>query len=101
MRLRPWFYNTLYRFNIAPWDNKEVRPQLYDLVSQGRLTPKELPTVLDLGCGTGAEAVFLAMKGFRPVVGVDFSAVALRRARARAEAAAVADRCSFLQADVT
>ncbi|MEO3777941.1 class I SAM-dependent methyltransferase [Micromonospora sp. B11E3] len=100
MRLRPWFYNTLYRFNAAPWD-KEVRPQLVELVEAGRLTPTELPRVLDLGCGTGAESVYLAGRGFGPVVGVDFSAVGLRRARARAEAAGVTDRCTFVQADVT
>lgn len=100
MRLRPWFYNTLYRFHLAPWD-KEVRPQLVDLVESGRLRPEELPRVLDLGCGTGAESVYLAGKGFGPVVGVDFSPVALRRARARARSAGVADRCTFTQADVT
>ncbi|MFC4149879.1 class I SAM-dependent methyltransferase [Micromonospora mangrovi] len=100
MRLRPGFYNTLYRFNLAPWD-KEVRPQLTELVESGRLTPTELPRALDLGCGTGAEAVYLARQGFGPVVGVDFSPVALRRARARAKAAGVADRCTFTEADIT
>ncbi|SCL14692.1 Methyltransferase domain-containing protein [Micromonospora nigra] len=100
MRLRPWFYNTLYRFNVAPWD-KEVRPQLTELVESGRLTPAEYPAALDLGCGTGAEAVYLARQGFGPVLGVDFSPVAVRRARARASAAGVADRCTFTEADIT
>ncbi|MFF5173719.1 class I SAM-dependent methyltransferase [Micromonospora sp. NPDC000089] len=99
MRLRPWFYNTLYRLNLAPWD-KEVRPQLTELVESGRLNPGELPRALDLGCGTGAEAVYLARQGFAPVVGVDFSPVALRRARARAAAAGVGDRCTFTEADL-
>lgn len=100
MRLRPWFYNLLYRLNIAPWD-KELRSQLVELVESGRLDPAELPRVLDLGCGTGAEAVYLAEMGFGPVLGVDFSPVAVRQARSRAEVAGVADRCSFTQADVT
>lgn len=100
MRLRPWFYNTLYRLNIAPWD-REVRPHLVELVESGRLSPKTHPRALDLGCGTGAEAVYLAERGFGPVLGVDFSPVALRRARARARSAGVADRCSFSQADIT
>lgn len=100
MRLRPWFYDTLYRFHLAPWD-KEVRPQLTELVESGRLTPAEYPAALDLGCGTGAEAVYLARQGFGPVLGVDFSPVALRRARARASAAGVADRCAFTRADIT
>ncbi|MGB2570901.1 class I SAM-dependent methyltransferase [Micromonospora citrea] len=78
-----------------------MRPQLTELVETGRLTPAELPHALDLGCGTGAEAVYLAGKGFGPVAGVDFSPVALRRARARARAAGVTDRCTFIRADLT
>ncbi|MGA8116121.1 MAG: class I SAM-dependent methyltransferase [Actinocatenispora sp.] len=100
MRFRPWFYNTLYRLNMAPWD-KEVRPVLKELVESGRLSPKEFPSAVDLGCGTGAEAVYLATQGFGPVRGVDFSPVAVRRGQARAEAAGVADRCEFLRADLS
>lgn len=100
MRLRPGFYNLFYRFNMAPWD-KQVRPELVELVGDGRLSPDRQQSVLDLGCGTGAEVVFLAEKGFKHVVGVDFSAVAIRKARARAEAAGVAERCRFVLADVT
>ncbi len=100
MRLRPWFYNALYRMNLAPWD-KEVRPVLKELVSSGRLSPAELPTAVDLGCGTGAEAVYLAAQGFGPVLGVDFSPVAVRRGQARARAAGVGERCQFLRADLT
>ncbi|HEY0696445.1 MAG TPA: methyltransferase domain-containing protein [Micromonospora sp.] len=100
MRLRPGFYNFLYRLNMAPWD-KEVRPHLVELVESGQLNPKEYPRALDLGCGTGAEAVYLARQGFGPVLGVDFSPVALRKARARAQAAGVSDRCQFSQADIT
>ncbi len=100
MRLRPWFYNMLYRMNVAPWD-KEVRPVLKELIADGRLSPAELPTAVDLGCGTGAEAVYLASQGFGPVVGVDFSPVAVRRAQARARSAGVEQSCSFLRADLT
>ena len=39
---------------------------------------------LDLGCGEGRNAVWLAMRGWR-VTGVDFSAVGLAKARALAE----------------
>lgn len=100
MRLRPGFYNLFYRFNLAPWD-KEVRPELVTLVEDGRLSPDTQRSVLDLGCGTGAEVVHLATKGFKDVVGVDFSPVAIRKAEARARAAGVADRCRFVRADVT
>ncbi|MGQ0841977.1 class I SAM-dependent methyltransferase [Actinokineospora sp.] len=100
MRLRPWFYNTLYRLKMAPWD-KEVRPVLVELVETGRLDPTEIRAAVDLGCGTGAEVVYLAAQGFQRVDGVDFSPVAIRQARARAKAAGVGDRCGFHRADLT
>lgn len=37
-------------------------------------------TLLDLGCGTGADSLFLARRGLQ-VSGLDYSRVALRRAR--------------------
>lgn len=100
MRFGPRFYNILYRLRMAPWD-KEVRPVLDELVAAGRVDLARVATAVDLGCGSGAEAVHLARNGVRRVDGVDFSPVALRRARARAVAAGVADRCAFHQADLT
>ena len=43
-------------------------------------------TVLDIGCGAGREAIFLAKCGFR-VIGVDISTKALEIAKSRAEEA--------------
>lgn len=54
---------------------------------------------LDLGCGEGADALWLAERGWR-VTGLDLSQVAVERAAARAEQAGLADRTSFHQADV-
>jgi SAM-dependent methyltransferase len=45
--------------------------------------------LLDLGCGTGGDALFLTRHGLQ-VVGMDHSAVALERARAKARAAGLA-----------
>ena len=45
-------------------------------------------TVLDVGCGAGAESIFLARLGFRSI-GVDSSSAALEIARARAADAGV------------
>lgn len=45
-------------------------------------------TLLDLGCGTGADSLFLARRGLQ-VSGLDYSRVALRRARAKAHAASL------------
>ncbi len=54
--------------------------------------------LIDLGCGTGTLAVTLAPYVSR-VVGIDLSVPMLARARAKAIAARVGDRCSWLQAD--
>ncbi|GAA1352171.1 class I SAM-dependent methyltransferase [Saccharothrix algeriensis] len=54
---------------------------------------------LDLGCAEGADAVWLARRGWR-VVGVDVSGTALGRAAARAEAAGVADRVRWQRHDL-
>ncbi|MDT0304967.1 class I SAM-dependent methyltransferase [Streptomonospora wellingtoniae] len=51
-------------------------------------------TALDLGCGEGADAVWLARRGWR-VVGADVSGVALERARAHADEAGVGERTEF------
>jgi SAM-dependent methyltransferase len=55
---------------------------------------------LDLGCGEGGDAVWLAERGWT-VVGVDVSAIALARAREAAHARGVADRVEFVQHDLT
>ncbi|MEU4620400.1 class I SAM-dependent methyltransferase [Actinoplanes sp. NPDC023801] len=68
-------YDAMYRDGTAPWEIG--RPQAaFDLDVSG-------PRVLDLGCGTGELALELARRGHR-VTGVDISAVAIERARAKA-----------------
>ena len=59
-------------------------------------------TALDAGCGEGAEAVWLASRGWR-VTAVDIAAGALRRARERAEplGAEVTGRIDWVRADLT
>jgi SAM-dependent methyltransferase len=78
-------YNAAYRLARMPWE-LGPRPELVELVGTGRLTPCR---AIDLGCGTGANTVFLAEKGF-DATGVDFSAVALGKAASLAASAGVA-----------
>ncbi len=54
---------------------------------------------LDLGCGEGADAIWLASRGWQ-VTGVDISGVALGRAAAQAEAAGVAERITWQRRDL-
>jgi SAM-dependent methyltransferase len=54
---------------------------------------------LDLGCGEGADAIWLAGKGWQ-VTAVDISGVAIERARRHAADAGVADRIDWQQHDL-
>ncbi|MDI5966593.1 class I SAM-dependent methyltransferase [Streptantibioticus silvisoli] len=54
---------------------------------------------LDLGCGEGDDAIWLAAHGWR-VTGVDISAVALERAARHAADAGVADRVDWQRHDL-
>lgn len=76
-------YDALYRRG-APWEGAP-RAEVVDLLGSGRLAPGLLTgrRALDVGCGSGDDSLLLADHGF-DVTGVDFSAVALARARQRA-----------------
>jgi 2-polyprenyl-3-methyl-5-hydroxy-6-metoxy-1,4-benzoquinol methylase len=52
--------------------------------------------VIDFGCGDGVEAVEIAVRGARRVVGIEIRRKALERARARARDAGVQAKCHFV-----
>jgi cyclopropane fatty-acyl-phospholipid synthase-like methyltransferase len=77
-----------------PW-NVETPPEaLVELVRSGRIKPCK---TVDLGCGAGNQAVYLAGMGFG-VTGVDSSAEAIRLAGENAAKKRVS--CRFIVADV-
>lgn len=65
----------------------------------GIVEPLTPGRALDLGCGEGADAIWLARRGWQ-VVGVDVSPTALTRAAEDAAAAGVAERIRFKQHDL-
>ncbi|WP_438387954.1 class I SAM-dependent methyltransferase [Actinopolyspora saharensis] len=75
----------------------DPNPQL--VAELDRLAPG---TALEAGCGHGAEACWLAARGWR-VTAVDIAGSALRRARDRAATLGgeVADRISWVEVDLT
>lgn len=76
-----------YRDGKPPWDTGVTPPELVALVEgPGALTPGR---ALELGCGTGTNAVYLARHGWR-VVAVDMVHRAVQQAREKAEAAEAA-----------
>jgi len=99
-------YDLMYRVG-APWEGAD-RAELRRLVADGRCAPETLrrpgaaaARAIDLGCGAGGVTIELAEAGF-DVTGVDFSAVALRKARAAAERRGLgADRIRFVAGDLT
>ena len=87
------FWDARYAERHAFWSG---RPNAHLVSVATDLTPGD---ALDVGCGEGADAVWLAGREWR-VTGVDISTVALGRAAAAAETAGVADRVTWQQADL-
>lgn len=90
-------YDFMYRV-WAPWDSVGVRSELKTVLDRGLVSVRTHPRAIDLGCGTGSNVVHLAGLGF-DAHGVDFSSVALDKARARAAETRVT--CTFVLGDLT
>lgn len=82
------FWETRYRDGGRLWSG---RPNSLLVREAAQLPPGR---ALDLGCGEGADAVWLASRGWR-VTGVDISHTALERAAAHAAEAGVSDRTAW------
>ena len=78
------FYNLWYRYGTPPWVIGP-RPELVELVESRRISPCR---AIDLGCGVGDNAIFLAQNGFS-VTGVDFSDAAIDQAKRKSREAGV------------
>jgi SAM-dependent methyltransferase len=88
------FYEVIYRYLRAPWDIG-ARDELVSLVESGRIQPGR---AIDLGCGTGDNAIYLAQKGF-DATGVDYAEAAIEKARVRAKDSGV--QVNFIVDDLT
>ena len=86
-------FETAYLQGSPPWDIGRAQPELVRLVETRRIGGR----VIDLGCGTGENAIYFAKSGL-DVVGVDGSPEAIRQARDKAHSRGVPVR--FDVADV-
>lgn len=77
-------WNERYAAATTPWDTGRPDPHLVALLP----TLPGVQRVLEIGCGTGTNAVWMAEQGL-DVTAIDLAPLALDRARARAEAAGV------------
>ena len=85
MKLKNLFFNLWYRFGKPPWIIDQAQPALIEAVKKGEVRG---PTVLDVGCGDGNNAIYLVSKGF-DVTGIDVSANAIKMAKQNARKAKV------------
>ena len=75
-------WDAMYRQGTPPWDSGTPHSELERLLTEYSF-PKG-GTVLEIGCGTGSDAITFAKRRFE-VTAVDCSPIALERARLRAE----------------
>ncbi|MFO1077146.1 MAG: class I SAM-dependent methyltransferase [Planctomycetota bacterium] len=87
---RPW--NEHYAQDFMPWDTGVVEPMLIEIAESGTLP---VGKALDVGCGTGTNAIWLAQRG-HTVLGVDIAPLAIDKARAKLPAGL---RCRFATLD--
>ncbi|NOX56931.1 MAG: class I SAM-dependent methyltransferase [Planctomycetes bacterium] len=83
-----------YRTGQTPWDTGRPSSELQRVLKEYQIGPCR---TLELGCGTGTNAVFLAERGFE-VTACDVSEQAISLARQRADRANVA--VQFLTCDL-
>ncbi|PKN92823.1 MAG: SAM-dependent methyltransferase [Chloroflexi bacterium HGW-Chloroflexi-6] len=76
--LRRLLFNLWYTFRRPPWDSGITPPELWQFIRE-----KPSGRAIDLGCGTGTNAITLAQNGWH-VSGVDFARVAIETARRKA-----------------
>jgi 2-polyprenyl-3-methyl-5-hydroxy-6-metoxy-1,4-benzoquinol methylase len=88
VNLQQTVFSRLYRrapsIESLPWHREDPPPLLERAVEQRTTRGR----ALDVGCGEGVYATYLAQQGF-DVVGLDFVTAALTAARSRAEQASV------------
>jgi SAM-dependent methyltransferase len=76
-------WNECYAAGDPPWDTGQPDEHLVEFVRSGGVAPGR---AIDVGCGTGTNALWLAGQGFK-VVGIDVAPLAIEKARAKAAAA--------------
>lgn len=95
-----WSFLWRYLRGDTPWDTGIVPPEVVSWVEAAESEAVPAGRALDLGCGTGTIAIYLAQHGWE-VVGVDYAWLAIWRAKRRARACNAGCRVRFYCADVS
>lgn len=88
-------WEEFYSGDEHPWSGKPNRL----LVDHAPAVPEAGARALDIGCGSGADAIWLAEQGWQ-TLGVDLAESALAHARTAAAESAAVDRLAWQRADV-
>jgi SAM-dependent methyltransferase len=83
-----------YETGDTPWD---IGKPDFNLIRTVTATPIKPCKALEIGCGTGDNAIWLSQQNFH-VVGIDASDVAIEKARSKAVEANV--KCNFIVSDI-
>jgi len=86
-----WFESAY--LGTPPWDIGRPQPAIVRLAETGQITG----SVLDVGCGTGENILFLAEQGF-VATGIDGAPTAIEKARAKAKGRALEVRFELADA---
>ncbi len=86
-------YRERYKEGDTPWDIGQPDFNLIQIVTT---TPIKPCKALDIGCGTGDNAIWLSQQNFQ-VLGIDTSEIAIEKAKEKALKTNV--KCNFMVAD--
>lgn len=86
-------WDQAYKVGETPWDMGKSDSTLVSLIETGAIVPCD---VLDVGCGTGNDAIYLSKARYR-VTGVDLARTAIQTANRKALQAGAS--CQFLVAN--
>lgn len=87
-------WNERYATKDTPWDSGKPSVELHRVLTDHQIPPGD---ALELGCGTGTNAIYLAQRGFR-VTGVDISPIAIQQANEKIRMLGIS--IHFLTADL-
>src|SRR3974390_1320215 len=83
-----------YESGDTPWD---IGKPDFNLIQTVTATPIRPCKALDIGCGTGDNAIWLLQQNF-DVLGIDTSEIAIEKAKEKASKAGV--KCTFTVSDI-
>jgi SAM-dependent methyltransferase len=83
-------YRKRYKSGNTPWDVGQPDFNLIEIVTKNPILSCK---VLDVGCGTGDNSIWLAQNRFQ-VIGIDISDIAIEKAKEKASKANV--KCDFI-----